>query len=65
MFLPMLCDYVHLQSIVQRLSAAMQAQPEVLFEATLAEGQAFKVTATLADHHGFSRDTDAMELEFR
>lgn len=42
------------------------AQPEVLFEATLAEGLAFKVKAGIADASGFARaDDEQYELEFR
>ena len=44
----------------------MQAQPEVLFEATLAEGLPFKVKAALADPSGFTNaDAEQFELEFR
>ena len=43
----------------------MQANPEALFEATLAEGVPFKVKAAAADQSGFHPDGELMELEFR
>lgn len=42
-----------------------QANPEALFEATLAEGVAFKVKAAVTDDSGFHPDEELLELEFR
>ena len=43
-----------------------KAQPEVLFEATLAEGDPFKLKAAIADPSGFTNfDGELLELEFR
>lgn len=43
-----------------------QAQPEVLFEATLAEGESFRLKAAIADPSGFTNfDAELLELEFR
>ena len=43
-----------------------QAQPEVLFEGTVAEGAPFKVQAAITDPSGFADFDDApFELEFR
>ena len=48
------------------LADCLQAQPEVLFEATLAEGDPFKLRAAIADPSGFTNfDDDLLELEFR
>ena len=42
-----------------------QANPEALFEATLAEGVPFKVKAAVTDDSGFHPDGELLELEFR
>ncbi len=43
----------------------MQASPESLFEATLAEGVPFKVKAAVTDPSGFHAEGEPLELEFR
>lgn len=43
----------------------IQANPEALFEATLAEGVAFKVKAAVTDESGFHADGELLELELR
>lgn len=43
----------------------MQASPESLFEATLAEGVPFKVKAAVTDPSGFHPEGEPLELEFR
>ncbi len=47
-------------------SFALQAQPEVLFEGTVAEGAPFKVKAAIVDWSGFpDSDDEHFELDFR
>ncbi len=43
----------------------VQASPESLFEATLAEGVPFKVKAAVTDPSGFHPEGEPLELEFR
>jgi len=43
----------------------VQASPESLFEATLAEGVPFKVKAAVTDPSGFHAEGEPLELEFR
>lgn len=45
--------------------SVVQANPEGLFEATLAEGVSFKVKAAVTDASGFHPDGELLELEFR
>ncbi len=48
------------------LGLILQAQPEVLFEGTVAEGAPFKVKAAITDPSGFADFDDApFELDFR
>ena len=48
------------------LGLLLQAQPEVLFEGTVAEGAPFKVKAAITDPSGFADFDDApFELDFR
>ncbi|KAA6422720.1 MAG: mixed lineage kinase, partial [Trebouxia sp. A1-2] len=59
-------DYTAGRSFWDIFAVADVAQPEVLFEGTVAEGDAFKVKAAITDPSGFA-DSDAapFELEFR
>ena len=43
----------------------MQATPESLFEATLAEGVPFTIKASVTDDSGFHPEGEPLELEFR
>ena len=59
------CPTSHLVSL-HFLCLLLQAQPEVLFEGTVAEGAPFKVQAAITDPSGFADFDDApIELEFR
>ncbi len=57
------CLHLHL---LYFLALLLQAQPEVLFEGTVAEGAPFKVKAAITDPSGFADfDEATFELEFR
>lgn len=63
---PLIACLPCLHFLLHFLGLLLQAQPEVLFEGTVAEGDAFKVKAAITDPSGFA-DSDAapFELEFR
>ncbi len=59
-----MCAYYHL-TLRNNTCMCVQAVPESLFEATLAEGIPFKVKAAVTDPSGFHADGEPLELEFR